>query len=108
MLKKLKEVNIMSEKIGFFEEETNSRSHMRLMSFLVFWLLVVINFVVLRFSYYADNAFDSYFVSFVIGINFLFLVAIFYPKYLQKILELGQAKFQKVKEKALEKLPSNE
>ncbi len=95
----------MPEKIGFFEEDSHSKSHMRLMSFSVYWLLVGIDFIMLKFSYYADKEYDMNFIWTFLGVNFLFLIAIFYPKYLQKILELGQAKFQKIKEKVSEKLP---
>lgn len=95
----------MSDKIGFFEEEENSKSHMRLMSFLVYWLLVGIDYIILERSYYSNKEYDMNFIWTFLGVNLLFLIAIFYPKYLQKILELGQAKFQKVKEKVTEKLP---
>lgn len=96
----------MNDKIGFFQDDINSKSHIRLMSFMVFWLLTGIDYAILFHSYYSDKVWDTIFVWVFLGVNFLFLIAIFYPKYLQKILELGQAKFQQVKEKISEKLPS--
>jgi len=79
---------------GFFEEKPGVRSSMRLMSFLVFWLLVMIDFIILKYSFYGQNghAYDKWFTIFMIGLNFVFLIAIFYPKYLQKIIELGADK----------------
>lgn len=94
------------EKTGFFEEKAGQRSHMRLMSFLVFWLLVAIDVFIFRFSYYADKTWDNYFLWFTIIVNFLFLITIFYPKYLQKILELGISKSQQIKESVSRVMPA--
>ncbi|MFA5716030.1 MAG: hypothetical protein WC998_09830 [Candidatus Paceibacterota bacterium] len=80
------------KRIGFFEEEEGAKSSMRLMSFSVYLLLAMVDFMILRFSYYNDNAYDMWFTVFMIGINLIFLIAIFYPKYLQKIIELGADK----------------
>jgi magnesium-transporting ATPase (P-type) len=92
-------------KTGFFEEKPGNKSHMRLMSFLVFWLLVVIDVLLLKFSYYSEKPFDNYFVWFMLGINFLFLISIFYPKYLQKILEIGISKAQQIQDAVSKVLP---
>ena len=97
----------MENKIGFLDEDLNSKSHIRVMSFMVFWLLVGIDYAILFHSYYSNRQWDTIFIWIFLGINFLFLIAIFYPKYLQKILELGQAKFQQVKDKISEKLPND-
>jgi len=95
----------INEKTGYFEESPKVKSHMRLMSFLVFWLLAAINVFIFMFSYYRDKPFDSYFVWFTLGINFLFLIATFYPKYLQKILELGVSKAQQIQDAVTKVLP---
>lgn len=84
----------ITPKIGFFEESPKNKSMMRLMSFLVFFLLVMIDYMVLRYSYYGQNGhtYDMWFTVFMVGINLIFLIAVFYPKYLQKIIELGASK----------------
>ncbi|MFA5398768.1 MAG: hypothetical protein WC346_22330 [Methanogenium sp.] len=96
------------EKIGFFEEEPNVWSHTRLMSTAVYFLLVGIDFWVLKWSYYSSHAYDSVFLWFMLGINFLFLVAIFYPKYLKQILEFGVSKFDQLKSSFSKTLPNKE
>ncbi len=90
-MEKIKEVKTG---MGFLEEEPGVKSSMRLMSFAVFFLLVGIDFMVLRYSFYgkSGHSYDMWFVVFMIGINLIFLIACFYPKYLQKIIELGASK----------------
>lgn len=96
------------EKIGFFQEEENVWSHTRLMSTGVFFLLIAINFWVLKWSYYSTHSYDSYFVSFMVLINLIFLISIFYPKYLKQVLELGVSKFQQVKNTFSQTIPSTD
>ncbi len=82
----------------FFCDNEGNKSMIRLMSFLVFLLLVVIDFLVLKTGYYADHAFDKWFVIFMVAMNLVFLIAVFYPKYLQKIIELGASKLKDFKD----------
>jgi len=93
------------EKIGFFEEETGVRSHTRLMSTAVFTLLVIINYWLLNCSYYSQHSYDFNFICFVLGIDLIFLIAVFYPKYLKQVLELGVSKIQQVREGFSNTLP---
>lgn len=95
-------------KVGFFSESEGVKSSMRLMSFLVFWLLVGIDYLVLERGFYKDKAYDMMFVVFFIAVNLIFLVAVFFPKYLQKIIELGAARFQNIKDAAGSVLPIKE
>lgn len=96
------------KKIGFFTDSEGNKSSMRLMSFLVFWLLVGIDYLVLERGYYRNVAYDWYFVCFFIGVNLIFLIAVFFPKYLQKIIEIGAAKFQNVKDTVSKVMPVNQ
>ena len=96
------------EKIGFFQEDHNVWSHTRLMSTAVYVLLVAIDFWILKWSYYSNHSYDSVFLWFMLGINFLFLVAIFYPKYLKQILEFGVSKFNEFKAGFSKTLPKKE
>jgi hypothetical protein len=84
-------------KIGFFQEEEGIFSHTRLMSTLVFLLHIAINVFLFLFSYYKDKNYDTLFVSLVILINLIFLIAEFYPKYLKQIIEFGANKFSDIK-----------
>ena len=93
------------EKIGFFEEEPGVRSHTRLMSTGVFFLLIAIDFWILKWSYYSSHPYDTFFVSFMIFVNLVFLIAIFYPKYLKQVLEVGASKFQQVRNSLSQTLP---
>ncbi len=88
-------MSIENEKTGFFEEKPGVKSSMRMMSFLVFCLFVGVEyliFVFLSIGYYKDHPLDMWIVAFVIALSLIFLIAIFYPKYLQKIIELGASK----------------
>jgi heme/copper-type cytochrome/quinol oxidase subunit 2 len=87
------------KKIGFFSEDANSRSMMRLLSFilLVFLIIFDVLYVTNVFFYrevlanaHADPSvhliplIDMNFILF----NFVLLIGIFVPKYLQKLAEL--------------------
>jgi hypothetical protein len=97
--------NTQSHKTGFLRDDNGNKSSMRLMSMLVFFLLVMIDYLVLERGYYKNQQYDWFFVTFFIGVNLVFLVAAFFPKYLQKIIEMGAAKFQNAKENVQKVLP---
>ena len=94
---------------NFLEEKPGVWSQIRVMSFLVFWLLVMIDFMVLKYSSYSkdNHPYDMWFTVFMIGINLVFLIAIFYPKYLQKIIELGADKIETFKKALIPIKPSD-
>lgn len=72
-------MNNETKKVGFFEEAPGHRSSMRLFSFVVLVVFVVINF--LHFAYNKDI--DYNFITY----DMMLLVGIFTPKYLQKFAE---------------------
>lgn len=96
------------KKVGFLTDSNGDKSSMRLMSVLVFWLLVGIDYLVLERGYYRSQPYDWFFVTFFIGVNLIFLIAAFFPKYLQKIIEMGAAKFQSAKENVSKILPEKQ
>jgi len=84
--------------VGFFQDDKGNKSLIRLLSFAVFLLLVMIDYIILKESYYSSQPYDKWFVGFMIGLNLVFLIAMFYPKYLQKIIELGATHLNSFKE----------
>lgn len=80
--------------VGFLEEKPGVKSSMRAMSLLVYFLLCGIDFWILKWGWYATHAWDQMFAVVFIAINLVFLIAMFYPKYLQKIIELGFSKLK--------------
>lgn len=86
------------KKIGFLDEKEGIRSSIRLFSLLTFLLLCGIDYWILEYSYYSNKPYDQLFVILFLLVNLIFLVATFYPKYLQKIIELGGAKINEFKE----------
>ena len=82
-------------KIGFFESQEGEKSFIRLQSFFTFLLLLEIDTILLLWGYYKNNPIDIWFI----GSNLVFLVAMFYPKYLQKFIEMGVDKAKAIKDK---------
>ena len=72
------------EKVGFLEEKPNHRSSMRLFSLIVLMVFVVVN--ILYFSDLEVKKVEYSFISY----DFLLLIGVFAPKYLQKLVELQQ------------------
>jgi hypothetical protein len=99
---------IENKKVGFLTDVNGNKSSMRLMSMLVFILLVAIDYIVLERGYYKDHAYDWFFVTFFSIVNTVFLVCCFFPKYLQTIIEFGAARFQSVKENVNKILPEKQ
>ena len=69
---------------GFFEEKPGVKSMMRLLSYQLFWFFVLFNFLFI----YLDTSTAGFHITkeFII-LDFIFLIAIFVPKYLQKFAE---------------------
>lgn len=76
------------EKTGFFEEKAGHKSSMRLFSFILLIFFCLFNF------YYVISK-DCALSPDFIALDFVFLVAIFAPKYLQKAVELKLGKSEK-------------
>ena len=103
-------MSIENGKTGFLEEKPGVKSSMRLMSLLVFFLFVgveYLSFVYLSVGYYKEHPLDMWIVVLMISLTLLFLVSIFYPKYLQKIIELGASKIGTFKDAIAPVKPEN-
>jgi len=69
------------EKTGFFEEAPGKRSMMRLNSFILMFTFIGVNAI-----YFLNK--DIIEMNFII-LDFIMLLGIFVPKYLQKFAETG-------------------
>lgn len=82
--------------VGFFEEKEGVKSSMRLMSFLLLMFMFVFDFGYLAGQVQINLALQKA-VQLQIDwnfmlMNFIFLIGVFAPKYLQKIAELKLGK----------------
>lgn len=76
--------------IGFFEEKEGVKSSMRLMSFLLLLFMFVFDFGFMVGQIQLGKV-PQLDMNFII-MNFVFLIGVFAPKYLQKIAELKLGK----------------
>ena len=67
------------EKTGFFEEKPGAKSMMRLNSFILIWFFGIFNIL----YFLGQNTINYEFIMY----DFVLLIGIFVPKYLQKIAE---------------------
>jgi hypothetical protein len=68
-------------KTNFFEEAPGVKSSMRLMSFILLWFLGIWDTLLILDPFFKM---DTMFITF----NFVMLVGVFIPKYLQKLAEV--------------------
>lgn len=81
------------EKTKLFEEKPGVMSFIRFQSHLVFWFTVLLDgFLVAH--YYSSNPLDGWFIA----LQVVLLTAMFYPKYLQKFIEVGADKLKALRE----------
>jgi multisubunit Na+/H+ antiporter MnhB subunit len=75
----------------FFQDDRGNRSMMRLMSFLALWVAIAMTFLVLYYAHKPGGGFENIPLV-IVGITLIWVAAAFFPKLLQKLVELWLGK----------------